>query len=120
MFPIYYSAIGDLVINTLLKLKSSGRTAHLKPNSQFMQEKAGEVTLSVTSHNQKQQQKQSNHKTQTAANRPQEVVCTEPKTTTKRKPQRYRPTPQPTQKPIEETKTHFSIGYLRNATRRKH
>jgi hypothetical protein len=52
-----------------------------------MQGKAGEVMLAVTSHNQKQQHKQRKRQTQTAANRPQEVVCTAPKTTTNRKPQ---------------------------------
>jgi hypothetical protein len=63
-----------------------------------MQEKAGEVTHPRTSHNQKQQQKQSNHKTQKAANRPQEVVCTAPKTTTNRKQNttHQKTTPQPT------------------------
>jgi hypothetical protein len=47
-----------------------------------MQKTAKEVAFNRTSHNQKQQHKQSNHKAQTAANRPQEVVHCKPKTTT--------------------------------------
>jgi competence transcription factor ComK len=54
-------------------------------NNQTMQGKAGEVTLAVTSHNQKQQHTQCKRQTQTAANRPQEGVHTEPKTTTNKK-----------------------------------
>jgi hypothetical protein len=50
-----------------------------------MQKTAGEVTHPRTSHNQKQQQEPSKRQTQTAANRPQEVVHCKPKTTTNRK-----------------------------------
>jgi hypothetical protein len=50
-----------------------------------MQKTTKEVAHPATSHNQKQQHKQCNHKTQKPANRPQEVVYTEPKTTTNRK-----------------------------------
>jgi hypothetical protein len=60
-----------------------------------------EVAHFVTSHNQKQQQKQSNHKTQTAANRPQEVVCTEPKTTTNKQKTTLQTNSSSMQKPIE-------------------
>jgi hypothetical protein len=51
-----------------------------------MQGKAGEVTHSATSHNQKQQHKQRKNKAQAAANRPREVVHTKPKTTTNKEP----------------------------------
>jgi hypothetical protein len=62
-------------------------------NNQTMQGKAGEVTRAATSHNQKQQHEQCKRQTQTAANRPQEVVCTEPKTTTNKQKQSYSPLP---------------------------
>jgi hypothetical protein len=56
----------------------------LEYNRQSMQNKAGEVTHSVTSHNQKQQHTQCKRQTQKPANRPQEVVHCKPKTTTNR------------------------------------
>jgi hypothetical protein len=56
-----------------------------------MQKTAKEVTHPATSHNQKQQHKQSKHKTQTTPNRPQEVVHCKPKTTTNKQ----KTTPQP-------------------------
>jgi hypothetical protein len=58
-----------------------------------MQKTAKEVTHFVTSHNQKQQQKQCIRQTQAAANRPREVVHCKPKTTTnKQKKQHCSPT----------------------------
>jgi hypothetical protein len=66
-----------------------------------MQEKAGEVTHPRTSHNQKQQQEPSKRQTQKAANRSQEVVCTEPKTTTNKQKTTLQPNSQPAQKPTE-------------------
>jgi hypothetical protein len=79
-----------------------------------MQKTAKEVAHFVTSHNQKQQQEPSKRQTQTAANRPQEVVCTEPKTTTNRI-KHNRTTIYPnTHTPSIFTQTHNSTQLLNN------
>jgi hypothetical protein len=78
-----------------------------------MQKRAKEVAPSVTSHNQKQQHTQCNHKTQTAANRPQEAVRTEPKTTTNKQKTTLQPNSQPTQKTTKKlySPSNFSLSH---------